>query len=107
MKSIRSMTFDELIKMKAKIEVAIELRVANERRHLMNAIDKLGTVKARKVSGRRNVGDPSNPLKGKRLPPRYRNPKNRSETWAGRGLRPRWLTAALKGGKKIEAFAVK
>lgn len=107
MKSIRSMTFDELVKMKAKIEVAIELRVANERRHLMNAIDRLGTAKASTVSGHRNGGARSNSLKGKRLPPRYRNPKNRNETWAGRGLTPRWLVAALKGGKKIEAFAVR
>jgi DNA-binding protein H-NS len=38
--------------------------------------------------------------------PKYRNPENLSETWAGRGLKPRWLTAAIKGGKKIEDFAI-
>jgi DNA-binding protein H-NS len=31
---------------------------------------------------------------------KYRNPANAKETWAGRGNRPRWLVAALKGGKK-------
>jgi DNA-binding protein H-NS len=36
-----------------------------------------------------------------------RNPAKPSETWAGRGNRPRWLIAALKSGKKLEAFAVK
>ena len=46
-------------------------------------------------------------LKGRKLPPRYRNPKNRKETWAGRGNRPRWLVAALKGGRKLEAFAIR
>jgi H-NS histone family len=25
--------------------------------------------------------------------PKYRNPENPSEAWAGRGLKPRWLTA--------------
>jgi DNA-binding protein H-NS len=25
--------------------------------------------------------------------PKYRNPKNRSETWTGRGKQPRWLVA--------------
>jgi DNA-binding protein H-NS len=29
-----------------------------------------------------------------------------SETWAGRGVRPRWLQAALKDGHKIEEFAI-
>jgi H-NS histone family len=38
--------------------------------------------------------------------PKYRNPDNPAETWAGRGLRPRWLTAALKGDKKLEDFAI-
>jgi DNA-binding protein H-NS len=38
---------------------------------------------------------------------KYRNPSNRKETWAGRGNRPRWLVAALKGGKKrLADFAV-
>ena len=31
--------------------------------------------------------------------PKYRNPENPAETWAGRVLKPRWLTAAIKGGK--------
>jgi DNA-binding protein H-NS len=38
--------------------------------------------------------------------PKYRNPDNHSETWAGRGLKPRWLAAAIKEGKKIEDFAI-
>jgi DNA-binding protein H-NS len=38
--------------------------------------------------------------------PKYRNPDNPSETWAGRGLKPRWLAAATKGGKKLEDFAI-
>ena len=41
-----------------------------------------------------------------RVAPKYRNPANPAETWAGRGLRPRWLTAAIKGGKKLEDFAI-
>ena len=35
-------------------------------------------------------------LKGKKVPPKYRGPSG--ETWAGRGARPRWLVAALRGG---------
>ena len=28
------------------------------------------------------------------------------ETWAGRGVRPRWLVAAIKGGKKLDDFLI-
>jgi DNA-binding protein H-NS len=45
-------------------------------------------------------------LKGKKLKAKYRNPADKSQTWAGRGIRPRWLVAALKGGKKLEDFAI-
>jgi DNA-binding protein H-NS len=38
--------------------------------------------------------------------PRYRNPAQPSETWAGRGKKPRWLTAQLKSGKKIDDFRI-
>ena len=36
--------------------------------------------------------------------PKYRNPAEPSETWAGRGKKPRWLTAQLKSGKRIDDF---
>ena len=37
--------------------------------------------------------------------PKYRNPQT-SETWSGRGKRPRWLIAAVKSGRKIEEFRI-
>jgi DNA-binding protein H-NS len=46
-------------------------------------------------------------LAGRTLEPKFRNPANKHETWSGRGLRPKWLVAAMKGtGKKIEHFAI-
>lgn len=102
---IKSMTFDDLVVMRAQVSAEIETRIAKQRIRLIEAIAELrGTVPTKALSGRR---DRSHPLKGRELPPLYRNPKNADETWAGRGNRPRWLTAALKSGKKLEAFAIK
>ncbi len=39
--------------------------------------------------------------------PKYRNPDQPLETWAGRGKRPRWLVAQLKSGKRIEDFRIR
>lgn len=39
--------------------------------------------------------------------PKYRNPANPAETWAGRGKRPRWFNAALKAGKKEGDLLIK
>jgi DNA-binding protein H-NS len=40
-----------------------------------------------------------------RVLPKYRDPQT-SETWSGRGKRPRWLVAALKSGHKMEEFRI-
>jgi DNA-binding protein H-NS len=43
-------------------------------------------------------------LRGRKVPPKYRGPSG--ETWAGRGARPLWLVAAIKGGKKLDDFLI-
>ena len=44
----------------------------------------------------------------KKAAPKYRNPKNPQQTWAGRGRKPRWLEVELKKkGAKLESFLIK
>src|SRR4030095_1379818 len=105
MLKVKSMAFNELVKAKAKIEAELELRAAKERSRLIEAIGRLRRLSATKSNGAA-TGRP-HALKGKKLPPLSRNPKNRGETRAGRSNRPRWLVAALRGGKKLEAFAIR
>jgi DNA-binding protein H-NS len=38
--------------------------------------------------------------------PRYADPANPNNTWSGRGLKRKWLAAALKSGASIEDFAL-
>lgn len=38
--------------------------------------------------------------------PKYRDPSNPSNTWTGRGRKPKWLVAALEAGADIETFAI-
>jgi DNA-binding protein H-NS len=97
--NLKSMSVDRLSKLKHQIDAALAARIADERRTLQAQLGKLarfGDGRMRfKGSGPRGV-----------VPPKYRNPDNPDETWAGRGLRPRWLAAALKSGKKLEHFAI-
>lgn len=39
--------------------------------------------------------------------PKYRNPKNASQTWSGRGKQPRWLKEQLRSGKKLTDLLIK
>jgi DNA-binding protein H-NS len=56
------------------------------------------------VDNRRVVRGGTSVLKGRKVPPKYRGPLG--ETWAGRGAKPRWLVAAIKGGKKLDDFLI-
>jgi DNA-binding protein H-NS len=55
------------------------------------------------VSGTR-VARGGSILKGRKVKPKYRGPSG--ETWAGRGARPRWLVAAIRGGRKLDDFLI-
>jgi DNA-binding protein H-NS len=48
------------------------------------------------------------PVTRKRSPAvaKYANPANPSDTWSGRGRKPRWFDAALKSGKKPDDLAI-
>jgi DNA-binding protein H-NS len=104
-KLISSMNFDELLAVKAKVEEAIEARISEERQRLTASLERLESLSKATRGVRGRAG--SNGHAKRTLAAKYRNPANPKETWAGRGLRPRWLVAALKGGKKkLADFAV-
>lgn len=58
---------------------------------------------------RKPASAPRKPSKqaGKKVAPKYRNPANPKETWAGRGQQPRWLSALTAKGKKPEDFLIR
>lgn len=39
--------------------------------------------------------------------PKYRNPKDATQTWTGRGKRPRWFQALIDAGKKEADLRIK
>ena len=42
---------------------------------------------------------------GSKVAAKYRNPAT-GDTWSGRGLKPKWMTAALANGASISDFAL-
>jgi DNA-binding protein H-NS len=46
------------------------------------------------------------PRKGRKLPPKYRDTKDPSLVWAGRGARPRWMEERIRAGAKQEDFLI-
>jgi len=42
-----------------------------------------------------------------KVEPKYRNPADPSQTWAGRGQQPKWLAAETAKGRALEEFLIK
>jgi DNA-binding protein H-NS len=97
--NLKSISVEKLVDLRNRVQTALATRVAEERRTLESELSKLTRLGNGSGRGRATA-------RGK-VAPKYRNPENPSETWAGRGLRSRWLAAALKTGKKIEQFAIR
>jgi len=99
--NFKSMSIDKLTKLRDQVDTALHSRVADERRTLQAELTKLSRLSTSQLRSK-GLG------LGARGPvaPKYRNPENPSETWAGRGLTPRWLAAAIKVGKKLEHFSI-
>ena len=85
------------------VEALMDLRKRVEAR-LVEHRAQLEKQLGRAITGPRIVRGGRSALKGMKVPPKYRGPTG--ETWAGRGARPRWLVAAIKGGKKIDDFLI-
>lgn len=103
---LESMSLDELWSLHEKTSAILSARIKAEKNELekrlavlnrgMDIIDRSGEVQSFNEKPRR---------KYPRVLPKYRNPQT-SETWSGRGKRPRWLVAAMKSGRKIEEFRI-
>ena len=99
---LSSMSIDALIKLRDDIGSALS-RKAGQLQSELAALGEGGWLTA----GKKAVGRPrGSKIKGRKVAPKYRNPKNRVETWAGRGAMPRWMAAQIKAGKKREDFAI-
>src|SRR5712672_2459032 len=101
--ALKSMSIEKLVELKSQVEAALSAKVIDQRRALESELSKLGRFQGGAARGKSAFGRGG--ARGS-VAPKYRNPENPGETWAGRGLKPRWLTAAIKGGKKIEDFAI-
>lgn len=42
-----------------------------------------------------------------KVAPKYRNPDDPAQTWAGRGQQPKWLAERIAQGRKLEDFLIR
>ena len=92
--NLGSMSVDALLVLRDDVEKALSGRA----KELQDQLSRLG----REVGSKTRVRGSS--LKGRKVAVKYRD--RSGNTWAGRGAQPVWLQEKLKGGAKLEDFAV-
>ena len=96
--NLNSMSIDRLIGLRSRVDAALGAKVVAERRTIETELSKLSRFQGGAARSKSAFG--------RTVAPKYRNSENPSETWAGRGLKPRWLSAAIRAGKKIDDFRI-
>src|SRR6185295_214749 len=85
--NLSTMSVDALLKLKADVETALNHRVSQLQTELS------------KLSGHHKKTARGSSLKGRKVAIKYRDKSG--NTWAGRGVQPRWLREKLKAGAKL------
>jgi DNA-binding protein H-NS len=105
---LRKFDVSQLLEFRKELETVLAEKITRERGELQSrlaALDSWQGAPARRGRKRRAGGNgKAHPLKGVKAPIKYRGPNG--ETWSGRGLAPRWLSALEKKGKKRDTFLV-
>ena len=98
---LESMSVDELWALHEKVAAKLAIKLAQEKATLEKRLMQLNRpVIARKITVKRDRRPYPVVL------PKFRNPEQPAETWAGRGKQPKWQTRQLKSGKRMDDFRI-
>ena len=92
-------SIDELWAWHMEIAAVLARKISSEKKRLEQRLEKLRLGVLEGTARRERRPYP-------RVFPKYRNPDDPSETWAGRGKQPRWLAAQLRTGRTLDDFRI-
>jgi DNA-binding protein H-NS len=99
-------TLQTLLAQKAEIEKQIVETQRHERAEAISKVKSLMSEYGLTASDLSTKGPTATRGTGTRkVAAKYRNAST-GETWTGRGLKPKWLSAALADGKSLSDFAI-
>ena len=102
--NVDKLSLKDLIDLELKVKKAIVTARERERSEIKSKVETM--VEKAGFSIEEIFTRGRGAMKGRTVAPKYANPANKSETWTGRGRKPKWLVAKLSKGAKIEQFAI-
>jgi DNA-binding protein H-NS len=101
--NLDDLSLKELKDLHSRTGKAIATFEDRKRRAALAEIEEIARSKGFSLSELAGISAPR-----KRAPAvaKYANPADKSDTWSGRGRKPRWFVAALKSGKSPEDLSI-
>jgi DNA-binding protein H-NS len=90
------MSIEALLALRDKVGTALAEKTAEIRKQIQRL--DFGTPAGRKSAGGRSGS--------RKIAPKYRDPDDPENVWAGRGAVPRWMAAKIKTGAKRDDFLI-
>lgn len=101
---LNSLSLKELKDLQGQVTKAIATFEDRRRKAVLSELDEMARAKGFSLA--ELTGAPAPSKKRSAGAARYANPSDPSDTWTGRGRKPRWFTAALAAGKSPESMAI-
>lgn len=106
---LEKLSYSDLMELRGKIDGLLAQKKAEHVEHMKAKItaelEEAGLSVSDVLGGRTKTA--RGPTKGSVVPPKFQNPKDPTQKWSGRGLKPKWLQQALDRGGKLESFKIK
>ena len=101
MSKYKKLSEDELQEIIDAAAVALKEKKSEKRKEVISQIKTLAASIGVNVS----VSEGDHKVV-KKVPPKYRNPNDKSQTWTGRGVPPRWMQALINEGHDKSEFLI-
>ena len=103
--NLNEMSRQDLEKLRKEIDEALSTVSQRERKAALEAAERAAAEHGFSLA---NLADSAS--KGKKSktknPPKYRNPEDPTQTWSGRGRKPRWINEAEAAGRPLSDFEI-
>src|SRR5882762_6459307 len=99
--NFKGKSVDELWALRKEIGALLTVKLESEKRLLEMRLDEL----SRKFELQPTQNRPRKPYP--KVHAKFRNPEQPSQTWAGRGRQPRWVSEMLGAGKSMDDLRIR
>lgn len=100
---LEGLSLKELKQLQKDVESAVTEFKDRERRRALAEVEAFARERGLTAA---DLTELSSKRTRKSAAPKYANPADSSQTWTGRGRRPRWIEAALAAGKSLEDMLI-